>query len=274
MIKLLASDLDGTLLRSDGSVGERTRAAIQAATTAGLLVVFVTGRPPRWLIEVGDATEHTGVAVAANGAVIYDLATESVTRAYPLSPDELGALTSDLRAAFPDVRFAVEYGLDFGYEPGYRHDWEISPSQDRQGNPLPAPLVGSLAEIISRPGVKLLAKDREADADEFMTQAATLLADRATVTRSSRNGLLEIAAAGITKASGLAEVAAEAGISADEVAAVGDMPNDLPMLGWAGRAYAVGNAHHTVQDVADEVLAHHDDEPVAELLEKLTAQLS
>lgn len=269
MIRMLASDLDGTLLRSDGSVSDRTRAALHRAADAGLVVAFVTGRPPRWLHEVADATGHTGVAVGANGAVIYDLKAETVLRAHPLSPELMATLTTELRAKFPAVHFGVEYGLAFGHEPGYRHDWEISPTHDRLGNPLAPPRVADLVDIIAKPGVKLLAKDRGADPDQFMLQASRLLAGRATVTHSSDHGLLEIAAPGISKATGLAEVAASHGVLPAEVAAIGDMPNDVPMLEWAGRSYAVANAHPAAIAAADEVLGSNDEDAVAALIESL-----
>ncbi len=270
-VRLLASDLDGTLVRSDGTVSAASRDALRRATDAGLLVAFVTGRPPRWLHAIADETGHTGVAVAGNGAVLYDLRTETVLRAHLLDPVRLAVLTADLRVAFPAVRFGVEYGMNFGYEPGYRHDWEISPSHDHRGNPIGPPHVGELAEIITRPAVKLLAKDLAADPDRFVAEASRVVGDRATVTTSSRNGLLEIAPPGVTKASGLAELAAAHGIGPDEVVAVGDMPNDVPMLEWAGRAYAVGNAHRAVLAVADKVLPSNDDDGVATLIDALLA---
>jgi Cof subfamily protein (haloacid dehalogenase superfamily) len=268
---MLASDLDGTLLRSDGTVSARNRAALHAAFDAGLLVAFVTGRPPRWLDEIADATGHLGVAVGANGAVLYDLAAEEIISSRALSPAELATLTGELRAAFPDVQFAVEYGHSFGAEPGYVHDWAINPVTDRRGQPIAPPVVADLASIISRPGVKLLAKDRGADADEFMASVDALLAGRASVTHSSTFGLLEIAAAGVTKATGLAELAASHGIAPDEVAAIGDMPNDVPMLEWAGASYAVANAHPAALAVADEVLGSNDDDAVAGLIDRLLA---
>jgi Cof subfamily protein (haloacid dehalogenase superfamily) len=268
-VRLFASDLDGTLVRSDGSISAASRAALERAAGAGLLVVFVTGRPPRWLSEIGDETGHTGMAVAANGAVLYDLRTDTVLRERLLTPQLLATLTADLRAAFPAVHFAVEYGTAFGYEPGYRHDWEINPSRDRRGNPLPEPRVGPLDRIIVAPAVKLLAKDLDAEADCFLAAAAAVIGDRATVTTSSRHGLLEIAAPGVTKASGLAEVAAAHHIDAAEVVAVGDMPNDVAMLSWAGQAYAVANAHQSVLAVADEVLPSNDDDGVAVLIDRL-----
>lgn len=268
-VRMVASDLDGTLLRSDNTVSDRTRAALVAAADAGLLVAFVTGRPPRWLTEVVEATGHSGVAVAANGAVIYDLATEQIISVHPMTPDELGTLTAELREAFPEVQFAVEYGDGFGAEPEYVHDWQINPRLDSQGRPMTPPLTADLATIISRPGVKLLARDRGADADEFMVSADAVLAGRATVTHSSTFGLLEIAAAGVTKATGLAEVAATHGIAANEVVAIGDMPNDVPMLQWAGRSYAVANAHWAALAAADSVLGSNDEDAVAALIESL-----
>jgi Cof subfamily protein (haloacid dehalogenase superfamily) len=268
-VRLFASDLDGTLVRSDGTISAASRAALKQAADAGLLVVFVTGRPPRWLHQIGDETGHAGMAVAANGAVLYDLRTETVLRERLLPPQLLAALTAELRATFPSVHFGVEYGTAFAYEPGYRHDWEINPSRDHRGNPLPVPLVAHLDRIIATPAVKLLAKDLDADPDCFLTAATAAIGDKAMVTTSSRHGLLEIAAPGVTKASGLAEVAAVHGIDPAEVVAVGDMPNDVAMLSWAGRGYAVANAHPSVLAVADEVLPSNDDDGVAVLIERL-----
>jgi Cof subfamily protein (haloacid dehalogenase superfamily) len=268
-IRMVASDLDGTLLRSDGTVSARSRAALSAAVDAGLLVGFVTGRPPRWLDDIAEATGHAGVAVGANGAVLYDLATERIVSTHPLSPQALAMLTSELRAAYPAVQFAVEYGESFGAEPGYVHDWEINPRTDRRGQPIAPPVVTDLASLITRPVLKLLAKDRAADADDFMASVDALLAGRASVTHSSTFGLLEIAAPGVTKATGLAELASSHGISPHEIAAIGDMPNDVPMLQWAGASYAVANAHPAARAAADHVLGSNDDDAVAVLIESL-----
>jgi hypothetical protein len=271
VIRLVATDIDGTLLRSDSSVSARTRAALRAAEDAGLLIAFVTGRPPRWLDALIADTGHVGVAVAANGAVLYDLAAERVVSMHTISGELIRELGTDLRAAFPAVHFAIEFGDGFAAEPGYVHDWEINPELDRRGNPIPPPQVGELAAIADRPAVKLLAKDPGADADEFLAAAAEVVGERASVTHSSSFGLLEIAAPGITKATGLAELAASHDIGPDEVLAVGDMPNDVPMLGWAGRSYAVANAHPSVLAAADEVVGSNDDDAVAVLIEQVLA---
>ncbi len=268
-VRLLATDLDGTLLRRDGTISPRTRQALQAAEAAGLVVAFVTGRPPRWLDAVVEDTGHLGVAVGANGAVLYDLHTEQVLSVHALDVASVQALSTDLRAAFPAVHFAVEYIDGFAAEPGYVHDWQINPATDRQGRSVAPPQIGPVSEIARRPAVKLLAKDREAEVDQFLRSADELLAGRASITHSSRVGLLEIAAHGVTKASGLAELAAMHGIAQHEVVAIGDMPNDVSMLQWAGTSYAVANAHPAAKQAADHIVGSNEDDAVAIVLEAL-----
>jgi Cof subfamily protein (haloacid dehalogenase superfamily) len=278
-IKLLGTDLDGTLLNSAGVVSDRNRAALKAAAESGLIVVFATGRPPRWIHDVAEATGHTGLAVTTNGAVLYDLTTETVVAEHVLSTELLAEVTAALREEFPNLVFAIEYTtntdptagkiVSFAYEPGYIHDWEINPAIVRPRRPLADPLVADLATLVSRPGIKLLAKDRETDPESFLTRASTILDGRATVTHSSSIGLIEIGAIGITKASGLAYVAEHHGIDPSEVAAVGDMPNDLPMLAWAGQSYAVANAHPSVLEIAGHRLPSNDDDAVAQLIEQI-----
>ena len=270
-IKLVATDLDGTLLRRDGSVSDRTRAAIKAASAAGLIVAFVTGRPPRWLDDVIEQTDHIGLAVGANGAVLYDMADQQLLSVHTLDPELTIELAEDLRARFPSVAFAVEYGDGFAAEAGYTHDWDINPFRDRHGNPIPAPRIAPLREIADAPTLKLLAKDRNADPDEFLRAALEVIGSRASITHSSSYGLLEIAEQGVTKATGLAELAGRYGIEQHEVAAIGDMPNDVPMLQWAGESYAVANGHPATKAVADAVVGSNEDDAVAILIEGLLA---
>ncbi len=274
MIDLIATDLDGTLLRSDGSVSQRTRQALAAAQEAGLLVVFVTGRPPRWLHPVVDSTGHVGIAVGANGAVIYDLRTEEVVRTFPLQPAVATSVAAGISARFPDVAYAVEYVDGFAAEPAYIHDWAVNPPRDQHGNLIPAPRTGPLQQIADRPLLKLLAKDHGLDVDEFLATANDVVGPDASITHSSSRGLLEIAAAGVTKATGLARVAEMHGISADRVAAIGDMPNDVPMLHWAGTSYAVGNAHPSARQAADSVVGTNDEDAVALVVEQALAERS
>jgi Cof subfamily protein (haloacid dehalogenase superfamily) len=262
-VRLVATDLDGTLVHADGTISARTRNAMRAAEGAGLLLVLVTGRPPRWMAVIAEATGHTGLAICANGALLYDMHTETVVASRLLDPDVLLRVTRRLRSAIPGLVFAVEYGMDFAREPEYRHGWDIG---------LPSVRVADLDTILDRPAAKLLARHHTMDPDELLARAITVLGQDATVTHSSNHGLVEISAYGVTKASGLAELAAQAGVPAEDVLAVGDMPNDLAMLAWAGRSVAVANAHPRVLAAVDEVTASNDDDGVALVLERLTKE--
>jgi Cof subfamily protein (haloacid dehalogenase superfamily) len=269
VIRLLATDLDGTLLRSDGTVSAHTRVVIERAAEVGFPVVMVTGRPIRWLPDVAAATGLHGVAVAANGALLYDLDRAEIVEAHPLAPDTMATVAEVLRGAFPRVRFAAEYGIDFAYEKQYEHEWDIEPAVDNRWSMAPVVTVGDLAEIIARPAVKLLARNPDETADAFLRDAVNVVGGLASVTRSGTSSLVEIAAPGVTKATGLATVAAGLGVDAADVAAVGDMPNDVAMLRWAGHSFAVGNAHTDAVDAADYMLDTNDEDAVAGLLQRL-----
>jgi hydroxymethylpyrimidine pyrophosphatase-like HAD family hydrolase len=130
--------------------------------------------------------------------------------------------------------------------------------------------VAPLAGIASSPLLKLLARHERLDSDSLMATARRVLDGEASVTHSTdagRGGLLEVAAAGVTKASTLAAYADRLGLGAADVLAFGDMPNDLEMLVWAGTAYAMANAHPDVLAAVERVAPSHDDDGVAQVLE-------
>jgi Cof subfamily protein (haloacid dehalogenase superfamily) len=259
--KVVATDLDGTVIRSDGSISPRTRAALTTVADAGAMVVIVTGRPPRWLQGIAEATGHHGLAICANGAIVWDLHDERVVASYPLDLSTVRNVVASLRAEFPELGFAVEsVDAGFGHEPTYRPRW----ATDEQT------VVAELEALLSRPVAKLLARHEGLTADELLARARSVVTDElASLTHSSRDGLLEISAAGVTKASTLRALCAEHGHGPEDVIAFGDMPNDLPMLAWAGRSVAVGNAHPEVLQAVDEVTATNDEDGVAQVLERL-----
>ena len=256
--RLVASDLDGTLVRSDLTVSDRTRDVLRRVEEAGSLFVMVTGRPPRWMAPVAEATGHRGLAVCANGAIVYDLHTEQVVEAFRIPADDALALVEALRAQVPGIGFAVEKGPDgFGREPAYVPRWDNGEVE-----------VADVEQLVAGGVVKLLARVEGTGSDELLAAARAVVGARGECTHSSSDGLLEISAAGISKASGLARLAGEWGVHASEVVAFGDMPNDLPMLTWAGHAVGMGNAHPDVLAAADEVTATNDEDGVAQVLER------
>ena len=255
-VRLVATDLDGTVVRSDRTISDRTVAALARVETAGLHLVLVTGRPPRWMHEVAEATGHRGLAICANGALVYDLRTEEVVGSHLIETGTLKELMYRLRAAVPDVAFAAEHLDGFVREPAYR-------SRDARGR------VGPAERLYAAPAAKLLAQHAELNADTLLARARSVAGDLAEITHSTNAGLLEISAAGVSKASTLATLCARLGVGAGQVVAFGDMPNDLPLLAWAGTSYAVANAHPDVLAAVDRHTASNDDDGVAQVLEAL-----
>jgi Cof subfamily protein (haloacid dehalogenase superfamily) len=257
---VVACDLDGTLVRSDGAVDQRSAGAIAQAEAAGALVVLCTARPTRWMRPLAEALGHRGIAICANGAIVWDLHDESIVEAFPLEPDVTRAVVALLDAALPGGAWAVERTRGFGHEATYTSRW---PSPDDT-------IIDSVQALISEPAVKLMLRHDRLLADAMLERAREVVGHLAELTHSnSSDGLLEISAAGVSKASTLARLCRERRIARHEVIAFGDMPNDLPMLRWAGHSVAVANAHPEVLAAADEVTASNDEAGVAVVLERL-----
>jgi hydroxymethylpyrimidine pyrophosphatase-like HAD family hydrolase len=258
-VRLVATDLDGTLVHSDGSVTARTRAALRAAEDAGIDVVFVTGRPLRWAEDVFEFVGGHGHAVVSNGALVWDVARSAVHLLRAIEPTVGIEVATRIRDAIPGTQFAVETLDGIALEPGF---FERHPVPE--GSPR-----GPVEQIFVTPAVKLLARHEELEPPEFWARAEDAAGGLVEITWSSTTSLLEISAGGVTKASTLELLCAERGIGAAEVLAFGDMPNDLPMLAWAGTSYAMANAHQSVLDLAEHVAPPNDEDGVAQIIEAL-----
>ncbi|TYB49374.1 HAD-IIB family hydrolase [Actinomadura chibensis] len=259
--RVIATDLDGTVVRSDGTISARTAAALARVERAGAMLVMVTGRPPRWMADVATAAGHHGVAICANGAVLYDLHTETVLETREIEPAVIAEAVGRLRAVAPGLRFAVEHPTGFVFESTYNLErLDVEALGGRSVDP---------ADLAHRSGTKLLAFDPNGDPDVLTATAVEAVGDLVTVTHSSKRALLEMSAHGVTKASALAALCAEHGFGPADVTAFGDMPNDLPMLTWAGVSYGVANAHPLVLAAVTHKTSANDDDGVAEVLERL-----
>ncbi|MCX4882040.1 MULTISPECIES: Cof-type HAD-IIB family hydrolase [unclassified Streptomyces] len=269
--RLIATDLDGTLLRDDQSVSPRTVAALAAAEEAGIEVFFVTGRPARWMDVVSDHVHGHGLAICGNGAAVVDLhggpGAHRFVKVRELARDNALDAVRLLRDAAPGTVYAVEQTYGFHQEPDYPKLHMEIPDNRAPAEDLLAPDGPGTAE----PVLKILAYHPSLDPDGFLTTARLALGERANVTRSSPSALLEISGPGVSKASTLALCCAERGISHEEVVAFGDMPNDVEMLTWAGRSYAMGNAHPDVIAAASGRTVANNDDGVAVVIERMLA---
>lgn len=207
-----------------------------------------------------------GYAVCANGAVVYDIAADRVLAVHGMDPVLLHDVASAVDRAIPGCTLATErigtsaYDpavVPFLTEPGYRHPWDDDD-----------PTTRPRAEVLGHEAVKLLIRHEKMTSDEMAVAAKTVLGDTVDVTFSSGAGLLEVSAPGVSKATGLRWIAQRLGAAADDVLAFGDMPNDIPMLRWAGHGVAMANAHPAVRAVADEITAANIADGVACVLER------
>jgi Cof subfamily protein (haloacid dehalogenase superfamily) len=266
--RLIATDLDGTLLRDDKSVSHRTIAALAAAEEAGIEVFFVTGRPARWMDVVSDHVQGHGLAICANGAAVVDLhAGREFVEVRALPRATALTVVETLRKAAPGTSFAVERTTGINYEPAYPPFF-----QD------PGATVATAEKLLheepedTAPVLKLLAHHAEMAPDEFLALARSAAGAYVSITRSSPTALLEVSGLGVSKASTLARCCAERGISPAEVVAFGDMPNDIEMLRWAGTSYAMGNAHPDVIAAASGRTVDNNEDGVAVVIERILAE--
>lgn len=263
---LVASDVDGTLLDDDEAITDRTRAAVHATVAGGAAFVLATGRPPRWIKPVVDALGFAPMAVCSNGGVIYDPAEDRILSALTLSAEILAELAEIATRAIPGAGLAVERvgrsahdaaTPQFVSSPGYEHAW-LNPDNTEV----------SLEDLLSAPAIKLLIRKPGAQSGDMAAELAKHIGVEGEITYSTNNGLVEVVPLGISKATGVGEVARPLGITADDIVAFGDMPNDVPMLAWAGHGVAMGNAHPEAVAVANEVTAPNTDDGLARVLER------
>ena len=259
-VRLIATDLDGTLLRSDKTVSARTRAALAAARAAGVTIVLVSARGPNGVAKVADVAGCDGLAICSNGALVLDLASREVVRHRPLAAEVAAQMIRALRARLPGVCFATEIEAVFALEPAFEGAWDWEPPAGTR--------YADALELVASPVTKLIARDTARSVAELAAAAREVAGENAAVSVAGE-WVVEISAAGVNKAAALQELAADLGVDPEEVVAFGDYPNDLPMLAWAGRSIAPANGHPDVLTEVDEITESNDDDGVALAIERL-----
>ena len=276
--RVVATDLDGTLLDSRGQVSERTRNVLADLDAAGVEVVFVTARPPRWLTRFTDAVGGHGRVICIGGACVLDLASGETLDTCGFDDDAARAVVAGIRAALPHAALAFERPDGVVFDPTYPNRepaldptlWSV-PVEDTLGaDGARGPVAKILAldpAYIPPPGILLDPPEEIRLAQEqFFAAVRGAVGPHAQLAYSGAVGLAELMPPGVDKAAALARWCTRLGVDASDVWAFGDMPNDLPMLTWAGRGIAVANAHRDVLACADAVVGHHDADGVAEEL--------
>jgi hydroxymethylpyrimidine pyrophosphatase-like HAD family hydrolase len=261
---LVATDLDGTLVRSDETVSEYSVAVLRKVREAGIAVAGVTGRGARLIDLCRRDLPEADFFVLAQGGYVLDqreLDATAVLRRRQIPGPDLARALARLEAAVGPLSVLVE-ALDEPRTPLWGDAHVVWP--------YPEWIPYDRAEALAGPAYKGFARAEHLTADELLAVARDVVpADLATVTQAGL-GYVELTAPGVDKGTGLALVAAHLGLAAEDVVVFGDMPNDLPMFDWArGRRVAVANAHDDILAAADEVTASNDADGVAAWLETL-----
>ena len=267
--RLVATDLDGTLLDSGGQVSPRSRAALDACWAAGIPVVGVTGRGPRLLRSVREALAGRGIAVLAQGGYVVDLERDEVLRTVGLPRGRAQAVIERIESVTGELTVAVEDAADqalarrgtlLRVQHGF--DWPY---------PEPAQLLPRHEVLPDGAVLKVFLRSATLDQDELLALARRVVEPAEAELTHAGLGFIEVLPPGITKATGLAVALDRHGVGPGEVLAFGDMPNDVPMLhavaDAGGRAVAVANAHPAVRAVAQDLTGGHDADGVARYLE-------
>lgn len=264
-VRLIATDMDGTLLRSDQTISARTRSAIRHAHAAGIVVMAATGRGWRSAVPLLAAVPEVTSAVCSNGALVRDITGAANTDVFAFPAERVQPLVDAVVATVPDAGLAWELSSgDFGFDgvyAGLRPD-VAEHYPDHEGG---RPPVGDDM-------LKLLVRHPRMDEAELLALLEPVVPPDVLATYSGID-TVEITGAGIHKAHALGVVCARLGIEPAEVVALGDNRNDTEMLRWAGRGVAMGNAAPAVVAAAGEQTAHHMDDGVAIVIEDVLAGL-
>jgi hypothetical protein len=266
--KLIATDLDGTLVRTDDTVSAYTHEVLGRVRAAGIRVVGATGRGPR-LTELtrADIRDADYLVLAQGGWVVdqSDPAHPAVLRSERLPGHRLAGLLADLEGEVGQLTVMVE---------ALEHD--DAPLWGDRDPTWRYPVVveeRSRADCCGGDVIKAFIRSVRHDVDTLLAVAQRIVPpDVATVTQAGLN-FVEVCPPAVDKGTGLAVVAQAIGVDPADVLVFGDMPNDLPMFAWAGWGrVAVANAHPAVLAVADEVTLTNDQDGVAVYLDRLMSR--
>jgi hydroxymethylpyrimidine pyrophosphatase-like HAD family hydrolase len=262
--RLVATDLDGTLLGPDGRLSARTLAALDAASEAGITVVAATGRSFRTALPRVAPSPALRQLVCSNGAVLYDRHAATVVEHHPLAPAAVPAALAAIRVGLAGVRFGWESPSGWAWEAAFVASRPVIDDETDAGS-----VVDALGPPFP-PVTKLFAGHPELERDDLVAALAPLVTDGLVVSCSGAS-FVEITGAGVDKAFGVARLCTRLGVDRHEVVAVGDHLNDVALLRWAGRSVAMGGAHPAALAAAGEVTGSCADDGAAAVLESLIA---
>jgi len=256
---MVVSDLDGTLLNENSVISDETTDVLRDAHRSGIHVVAATGRSIHSALDLLRPVGVITWVLCSNGATLYNLSEERLIHNKLIPAAEVAAFVQDTRDRFGPVGLAWETETALQWDEDYQtHRDNLVPRPERQeGRIAPFPDGADL--------VKLLVTHPERTHDQWLQDLQPVI-PASMVASTSGTDFVEITHASATKGQAIAELCAELGIPASQVAAFGDQVNDLDMLTWAGRGYAMANAAEAVKAVATHTAPHHAEHGVAQVI--------
>lgn len=260
-IRMIATDIDGTMLRTDGTLSDRTLRALHHANSVGIHVVPTTGRPHMVAEDVIEALELHNYWIFANGAITKHLDRGETIRAHWIEPAVAQGLVVEMRAAYPGAKFALELEADVSYEPGFENLVPVKP----RVQPIEDVLDGFHGRV-----QKVIVFHEGMTLDELYVASIDAVGDHGVVNYTGLN-FIEIGAEQVTKAVAVEALCADLGIGQDEVVSFGDNHNDVSMLEWCGHSYAMANASEDAKEAAKGLIGHTDEDGLAIKIEEIVA---
>jgi Cof subfamily protein (haloacid dehalogenase superfamily) len=260
-IGLIAIDVDGTLLRTDKRLPKRVAHAIQKAAAAGVRVVLASARPPRSVRAIYEYLGLDTPTIHYNGALIRDIRAGLTLFHQPLPAHLVRQIIAMARRIDPRVIVSIE-SLDHWYTD--RPDHSLQTATSRRFDP---DHVGPFPGFLHQPVTKLMLLAPAQRMERIGMGVSRRFGDHVTIAVSDRD-LLQIIHPSVDKSAALALIAQRMGVPPTQVMAIGDAPNDIGMLRWAGLGVAVENAWDRVRDAADVIVPSNDHNGVAVAIEQ------
>jgi Cof subfamily protein (haloacid dehalogenase superfamily) len=263
--KLIATDLDGTLVRSDDTVSAYTHEVLERVRAAGIRIVGATGRGPRLTSLTRNDIRVADFLVLAQGGWVLDQAESAYLLRSRLAGSTLSKVLADIEAEVGPLSVMVE-ALEHDDSPlwgDYDPTWRYPVVVERRER----------ADCLGGEVIKAFARSFDYHVDDLLDVARRIVPPHVASVTQAGLDYVEICPAGVDKGTGLSVVAEAVGVDPQDVLVFGDMPNDLPMFAWAGWSrVAVANAHPALMAVADEVTLSNDEDGVAVYLDKLLSR--
>lgn len=258
MIRMIVTDLDGTLLAEKSNLPEKNIAALKRAMETGVKVVIASGRMIESTVPIAQNIGVNAPMVVLNGAMVYDLQTDRILSGTTIDRETARRLLTEIEArgvyvqAFPGRGFYLCKANEWTA----RYSDKIGVIGTETGIPL--------ARWLQTDVYKLLCLGTKAETDALASELAPLFSQVNFVKSGETH--LEIIARGVDKAAGLKKISELTGISAEEMLAFGDEANDLPMLKYAEYAYAMENSAECVRREIRTIAPKNTDCGVAEIV--------